>query len=88
MVEDVRRLVGRNVNRTRIAAGFSQAYLAERMGVEPVRMTIEHLERIEELFVFRNDRKTNVQALRSLFERIWIESVDETVFENEIGRVF
>lgn len=34
MAEDVRRLVGRNVKRLRIAAGFSQAELAERMGVD------------------------------------------------------
>jgi transcriptional regulator with XRE-family HTH domain len=32
MSEDVRRLVGRNVQR--IAAGLSQAVLAERMGVD------------------------------------------------------
>jgi transcriptional regulator with XRE-family HTH domain len=34
MSEDVRRLVGRNVRRLRIAAGLSQAELAERMGVD------------------------------------------------------
>jgi transcriptional regulator with XRE-family HTH domain len=34
MSEDVRRMVGRNVKRLRIAAGFSQAELAERMGVD------------------------------------------------------
>jgi len=34
MSEDVRRLVGRNVKRLRIAAGLSQAELAERMGVD------------------------------------------------------
>jgi transcriptional regulator with XRE-family HTH domain len=34
MSEDVRRLVGRNVKRLRIAAGLSQAQLAERMGVD------------------------------------------------------
>ena len=34
MSEDVRRLVGRNVKRLRIAAGLSQAKLAERMGVD------------------------------------------------------
>ncbi len=33
MSDDVRRLVGRNVKRLRIAAGISQAKLAERMGV-------------------------------------------------------
>jgi ribosome-binding protein aMBF1 (putative translation factor) len=32
--EDVRRMVGRNVRRLRIAAGLSQAALAERMGVD------------------------------------------------------
>ena len=34
MAEDVRRTVGRNVRRLRIAAGLSQAQLAERMGVD------------------------------------------------------
>jgi transcriptional regulator with XRE-family HTH domain len=34
MSEDVRRLVGRNVERLRIAADLSQAELAERMGVD------------------------------------------------------
>jgi transcriptional regulator with XRE-family HTH domain len=34
MSEDVRRLVGENVRRLRIAAGLSQAELAERMGVD------------------------------------------------------
>jgi len=34
MSEDVRRMVGRNVRRLRIAAGLSQAELAERMGVD------------------------------------------------------
>ena len=32
--EDVRRMVGRNVQRLRKAAGLSQAALAERMGVD------------------------------------------------------
>jgi transcriptional regulator with XRE-family HTH domain len=34
MSDDVRRLVGQNVRRLRIAAGLSQAQLAERMGVD------------------------------------------------------
>jgi transcriptional regulator with XRE-family HTH domain len=34
MAEDVRRMVGGNVKRLRMAAGFSQADLAERMGVD------------------------------------------------------
>lgn len=34
MLEDVRRLVGNNVRRLRLAAGLSQAGLAERMGVD------------------------------------------------------
>jgi len=34
MSEDVRRMVGRNVKRLRVAAGLSQAELAERMGVD------------------------------------------------------
>jgi len=34
MSEDVRRKLGRNVKRLRVAAGLSQAKLAERMGVD------------------------------------------------------
>jgi transcriptional regulator with XRE-family HTH domain len=34
MSEDVRRMVGQNVRRLRIAAGITQAALAERMGVD------------------------------------------------------
>jgi transcriptional regulator with XRE-family HTH domain len=34
MSEDVRRMVGRNVQRLRKSAGLSQASLAERMGVD------------------------------------------------------
>jgi transcriptional regulator with XRE-family HTH domain len=34
MSEDVRRMVARNVRRLRIAAGLSQAALAERMGAD------------------------------------------------------
>ena len=34
MSEDVRRIVGRNVKRLRVAAGLSQAALSERMGVD------------------------------------------------------
>jgi transcriptional regulator with XRE-family HTH domain len=34
MAEDVRRMVGGNVQRLRIEAGLSQAALAERMGVD------------------------------------------------------
>jgi len=34
MPEDVRRLVGRNVRRLRVAAGLSQAALSERVGVD------------------------------------------------------
>ena len=34
MSEDVRKLVGKNVKRLRIAVGITQAELAERMGVD------------------------------------------------------
>jgi transcriptional regulator with XRE-family HTH domain len=34
MADDVRVMVGRNVKRLRIAAGLTQAALAERMGVD------------------------------------------------------
>jgi transcriptional regulator with XRE-family HTH domain len=45
MPEDVRRLVGRNVQRLRIAAGMTQARLAELMGVD--RAYISGLEKGE-----------------------------------------
>ncbi|MDP2355740.1 MAG: helix-turn-helix transcriptional regulator [Beijerinckiaceae bacterium] len=34
MADDVRHIVGRNVKRLRLAAGLTQAGLAERMGVD------------------------------------------------------
>lgn len=34
MSEDVRRAVGQNIKRLRLAAGLSQAQLAEQMGVD------------------------------------------------------
>jgi transcriptional regulator with XRE-family HTH domain len=34
MADDVRLMVGRNVKRIRLAAGLTQAALAERMGVD------------------------------------------------------
>jgi transcriptional regulator with XRE-family HTH domain len=34
MSDDVRRMVGRNVRRLRVAVGLTQAGLAERMGVD------------------------------------------------------
>ena len=45
MPEDVRRLVGANVRRLRLAAGLSQAALSERMGVD--RAYVSGLERGE-----------------------------------------
>jgi transcriptional regulator with XRE-family HTH domain len=34
MSDDVRRLVGNNIRKSRLAAGFSQAALADRLGVD------------------------------------------------------
>ena len=45
MPEDVRRLVGTNVRRLRLAAGLSQAQLSERMGVD--RAYVSGLEKGE-----------------------------------------
>ncbi len=45
MSEDVRRIVGDNVRRLRLAAGISQAKLAERMGVD--RAYVSGLEKGE-----------------------------------------
>lgn len=42
MSEDVRRMVGQNVRRLRLAAGISQAELAERMGFD--RAYVSELE--------------------------------------------
>jgi transcriptional regulator with XRE-family HTH domain len=47
MSEDVRRLVGDNVRRLRIAAGLSQAELAERMGVDRARQPVPTYKSME-----------------------------------------
>ena len=56
MSEDVRKLVGDNVRRLRLAAELSQAALAERMGVD--RAYISGLE--------KGDRNPTVVSLRHL----------------------
>jgi transcriptional regulator with XRE-family HTH domain len=45
MSEDVRRLVGLNIRRLRLAAGLTQAELSERMGVD--RAYVSGLEKGE-----------------------------------------
>jgi transcriptional regulator with XRE-family HTH domain len=77
MSEDVRRMVGRNVRRLRIAAGLSQAELAERMGVDrayvsglelgqrnPTVLTLWHIARALEVKVllFFEEEKSSRRA--------------------------
>jgi transcriptional regulator with XRE-family HTH domain len=70
MGRDVRRLVGENVRRVRIAAGLSQAQLAERMGVD--RAYISGLELGE-----RNPTIVTMwrvaEALKTRLERLFRE---------------
>lgn len=46
MSEDVRRMVGQNVQRLRIAAGLTQAQLAEQMGVDRAYVSGLELDRL------------------------------------------
>ncbi len=77
MAEDVRLMVGRNVKRLRIAAGLTQAALAERMGVDrayvsglelgqrnPTVLTLWHITRAlgVKLAAFFDEDKTRRKA--------------------------
>jgi transcriptional regulator with XRE-family HTH domain len=69
MSEDVRRMLGENVRRLRLASGISQAKLAERMGVD--RAYISGLEKGERnptvLTVWHLSKALKV-AMREFFE--------------------
>jgi transcriptional regulator with XRE-family HTH domain len=70
MAEDVRRMVGRNLRRLRLAAGLTQALLAERMGVD--RAYVSGLESGQRnptiLSLWHAAEALNVEV-RSFFER-------------------
>jgi transcriptional regulator with XRE-family HTH domain len=69
MSEDVRRLVGRNVKRLRIAAGLSQAELAERMGVDRAYVSgLELGQRNPTIVTLWHIGKALGVKLRSFFE--------------------
>jgi transcriptional regulator with XRE-family HTH domain len=79
MADDVRLMVGRNIKRLRIAAGLTQAALAERMGVDrayvsglelgqrnPTILTLWHIANALEvtLKVFFDDEKVRRRVTR------------------------
>jgi transcriptional regulator with XRE-family HTH domain len=66
MSEDVRRLVGRNVQQLRIKAGLSQAALAERMGVD--RAYVELGQRNPTIVTLWHISKALGVTLRSFFK--------------------
>jgi transcriptional regulator with XRE-family HTH domain len=69
MSEDVRRMVGRNVKRLRIAAGLSQAKLAERMGVDRAYVSgLELGQRNPTIVTLWNIAKALGAKLRPFFE--------------------
>ncbi len=69
MPEDVRRLVGANVRRLRIAAGLSQAALSERMGVDRAYVSgLEKGERNPTVITLWHLAKALGVKLKALFE--------------------
>jgi transcriptional regulator with XRE-family HTH domain len=69
MSEDVRRMVGQNVKRLRIAAGLSQAALAERMGVDRAYVSgLELGQRNPTIVTLWHIAKALGVKLRPLFE--------------------
>jgi transcriptional regulator with XRE-family HTH domain len=69
MSEDVRRMVGRNVQRLRIAAGLSQAGLAERMGVDRAYISgLELGQRNPTILTLWHTSKALRVKLRQLFD--------------------
>ena len=69
MPEDVRRLVGANVRRLRIAAGLSQAALSERMGVDRAYVSgLEKGERNPTVVTLWHIAKALGVKVRALFE--------------------
>ena len=71
MSEDVRRAVGRNVKRLRIAAGLSQAKLAERMGVDRAYVSdLEFGERNPTILTLWHTAKALGVKLRQFFDNV------------------
>jgi transcriptional regulator with XRE-family HTH domain len=71
MSEDVRRAVGRNVKRLRIAAGLSQAKLAERMGVDRAYVSgLELGERNPTILTLWHTAKALGVKLRQFFDNV------------------
>ena len=69
MSEDVRRMVGQNVERLRMAAGLSQAELAERMGVDRAYVSgLELGQRNPTIVTLWHIAKALGVKLRSFFE--------------------
>ncbi len=69
MSEDVRRTVGRSVRRLRVAAGLSQAELAERMGVDRAYVSgLESGQRNPTIVTLWHLTKALGVSLRSLFD--------------------
>lgn len=69
MSEDVRRMVGQNVRRVRIAAGLSQAELAARMGVDRAYVSgLELGQRNPTVITLWHTAKALGTTLRIIFE--------------------
>ena len=69
MPEDVRRLVGANVRRLRLAAGLSQAGLSERMGVDRAYVSgLEKGERNPTIVTLWHTAEALGVKVRALFE--------------------
>jgi transcriptional regulator with XRE-family HTH domain len=69
MAEDVRRLVGANVRRLRLAAGLSQAALSERMGVDRAYVSgLEKGERNPTIVTLWHTAKALGVKVRALFD--------------------
>ena len=69
MSEDVRRMVGQNVKRLRLAAGISQAELAARMGVDRAYVSgLEQGNRNPTVVTLWHLAKTLSVPVRSFFD--------------------
>jgi len=69
MSDDVRRMVGRNLKRLRIAADLSQAELAERMGVDRAYVSgLELGQRNPTVVTLWHTAKALGVQIRSFFE--------------------
>lgn len=71
MSNDVRRMVGQNVRRLRIAAGLSQAALAERMNVDRAYVSgLELGQRNPTILTLWHISKALKVELRSFFDKM------------------